>query len=64
MGSEEYKRQIDSKLARLAQLESERDRLAGEVEDLRSLRKGALMRETFEREYQSLYVPTVIEMVA
>lgn len=61
MTSIDYGRQIEAATHRPDALNIERDRIAGELDNLRTLRRGALLREQFEREYQCLNVPTFIE---
>lgn len=63
MTSTEYKREIELAERELDRLNIERDRVAGEIETLRSLRRGAFLREMFEREYACLTEPTFIEIV-
>lgn len=63
MTSIDYTERIDTRLRELELLEIDRDRLAGEIEDLRALRRGATLREEFEREYACLYKPVKMELL-
>jgi hypothetical protein len=63
MTSSDYTQMIDARLRRLELLEVERDKVAGEIEECRELRRGAKLRERFERECQELAAPIFMEIV-
>ena len=63
MNSQQLSQIISSRIDELSRLDTDRDRLAGEIEDLRTQKRGIEVREKFEREFQCLNEPLTLCLV-
>ncbi|MDT5061478.1 MAG: hypothetical protein QOH63_1937 [Acidobacteriota bacterium] len=63
MNSQQLSQIISSRIDELSRLDTDRDRLAGEIEDLRTQKRGIEVREKFEREFQCLNEPLTLSLV-